>query len=474
MSNYASLKILNTKKLVLQILLGDSSIQTLPQWVAFSTTTFCNLQCPHCATHGTEEARAINNNQRWDHEMVLKVAAETLPAATGFCLTLTGEPLATPRLMGLIARLRPYGAKLHLTTNGSLMSKKVLVQLLPLVSAIDISIDGGTREVVEKIRSGIEFKKLVNRIRVLTRARELLGDTVNFPVRFAYTVMGSNIRDMPEAVRLARSLKVEGIDFYPLQVFNSAVADERVEHYLPLLKTYCRRTLKAAIRPWDGIDVNFLLPRYSDVSPDPAFAAGGKNLLVKLPADYYESLPPPESFLDPEAIEQEAGEIAGSVRAGMPASVSIRQSGEAAELPRELEKRLEELNCEADVDIPWCGDLDTRLFLNPNGDAAPCCMPGRPTFGNIHNETVTQIWNGTQRTEFWRHFHSPTPPDCCKNCRSRTVVSMRSLLKQVIPETVPARVLRLLGIPGLIGHLRSITFLRSSVRFVRSLRANRD
>lgn len=442
MSDFLSLKKLNSRKIALQVLLGDSSMQTLPQWVGFTTTTFCNLKCPHCQTHGTEETRAVFNRQHWDYDLTLKVAAETLPAADGFCLTLNGEPLATPHFLGLLSKLRPYGAKMHLTTNGSLMSKKVLIQLLPLVSAIDISIDGGTKEVVEAIRSGIKFEKLVNRIRVLTRSCELLRDIIKFPIRLAFTVMGSNIRDMPEVVRLAHALGVDGIDFYPLYVFYPSVADESVDLYLPLYKAYYQRTLEEG-RKW-GINVNFLLPQFPDVPADLRFAADGGNLLAKLPAGYYDKLPSPESFLDRENIESEAAEIAASVRAGLLPPASVQPPDDFAELLHDYDKQLRELCRDADVDIPYCGELDTKVFINSDGGVVPCCMPGRPDFGNIHSETVTQIWNGPQRGAFWQRFRSPLPPDCCKDCRNRTFVPRRLLLERVMPETALTGFLRLL------------------------------
>src|SRR3989304_10417552 len=86
LNNYTILKILNSKKIALQLLLGDSSIQTMPKWVAFSTTTFCNLQCPHCNTHGTEEAPSIFNSQRWGLAPTPKIAPPTLPTAGGVLL----------------------------------------------------------------------------------------------------------------------------------------------------------------------------------------------------------------------------------------------------------------------------------------------------------------------------------------------------------------------------------------------------
>lgn len=442
MNEYNNLKIFNAKKLVLQVLLGDSSIQTMPKWVGFTTTTFCNLKCPQCQTHGTEEARSVYNAQHWEHDLTLRIASETLPAADGFCLTLTGEPLATPYFVELLAKLRPYGAKMHLTTNGSLMSKKMLIQVLPLVSAIAISIDGGTKYVVETIRAGIKFEKLVNRIRVLTRARELLRGIVKFPIRLAVTVMGSNIKDMPEVVRLALALGVDGVDFYPLIVMNATVADEAVELYVPLYKAYHKRTVEEGRRL--GVNINFLLPQYADVPADLNFPVEGRNLLAKLPDNYYETLPLPESYLDIENIELEAAEIASTLRADMSSSARAIMFNDFEEFVRDYDRQLRELGQDADVEIPYCGELDARIFINSDGDVAPCCVPGRPSLGNIHKESVREIWMGKQRTDFWRRFHSSSPPDCCKGCRNRVFVSRRSLLKQILPETILAGFLRLL------------------------------
>ncbi len=56
-TGYMPAKRLNSKLNALKILVQDDSIETMPQWVGFSATTFCNLRCPHCQTHGTDETR---------------------------------------------------------------------------------------------------------------------------------------------------------------------------------------------------------------------------------------------------------------------------------------------------------------------------------------------------------------------------------------------------------------------------------
>ena len=48
------LKELNRKLSALGAWLEDETISSMPEWVQFQTTYVCNLECPHCSTHGTE------------------------------------------------------------------------------------------------------------------------------------------------------------------------------------------------------------------------------------------------------------------------------------------------------------------------------------------------------------------------------------------------------------------------------------
>jgi len=425
-----SLKAANAEKILMQGLSGDNSLQTMPQWVVFSTTTFCNLKCPHCHTHGTEEVRSANNKQYWPNELTHKIAAETLPSAYKFCLTLNGEPLAMPRLRELLKTLQPYGAKLHLTTNGTLMSKDVLIQLLPLVDRIDISIDGGTKGVVEAIRLGSNFEQLIHRVRVLTRACELLSSLVAPPIRFAFTVMGSNIRDMPEVIRLAHALGVGGVDFFPLHIYYPNLADEAVDLYAPLYNAYYQRTLEVAHRL--KIDVSIMLPMFPDVGSDPDFVLVGMNMLTSLPDDYYDTLVTPESFLDLDKIESDAIEVEKAVKAGIKGVAPLAMFHKFRNSIRCFKIVLSEINKNSKSTIPWCEELATRAFITSSGDLAPCCRPGRPSFGNINNESVADIWNGPNRATFRERFLSSSPPDCCMNCRDNIRISRWGLIARFI------------------------------------------
>jgi MoaA/NifB/PqqE/SkfB family radical SAM enzyme len=54
-----------------------------------------------------------------------------------------------------------------------------------------------------------------------------------------------------------------------------------------------------------------------------------------------------------------------------------------------------------------------------NGDVAVCCVP-RTTIGNLHVNSMEEIWNGPHYQEFRKRVNSPSPPpqsDACPMMR---------------------------------------------------------
>ncbi len=440
---FLPLKELNAKIAKLQLLVQDYSIETMPQWVSFTTTTACNLKCPHCLTHGTEEVRKIYNRKNWSGEMLGRVAKESLPKAHEFCLTLNGEPLCTPQIMERLDELGQYGARLHLTTNGTLFSEKILSKVLPLVRTISISIDGGTKLTCEAIRLGVKFGKLLTNIRLFTKTCELVSEIIKPDIRLAFTVMGSNIRDMPEIIRLAHVLKVPAVDFYPVIVHYPHLRNEDMGSHKALYNTYYKWTQEKANR----LNIKVTLPApFPEAGENAPAHVWETDMIVKqLPEDYYETLPDPESFLDHDAIEMKAAEIATSIRQRTLNTLNINKSAGNILIEEELRQMqdlfkmllerykpdLKRLVYEGDEKTKYCENLFKRIFINIDEDLTPCCIPERPVLGNINRNTVKEIWNGDLYNDFRRAFYSPNPPDCCKDCRYVDYISKKGLAPEL-------------------------------------------
>ena len=60
--------------------------------------------------------------------------------------------------------------------------------------------------------------------------------------------------------------------------------------------------------------------------------------------------------------------------------------------------------------LPWEGAV-----VLGNSDVLVCCMPGTKV-GNLHQESLAQIWNGPALRAFRARVNSQTPPEPCNVC----------------------------------------------------------
>jgi MoaA/NifB/PqqE/SkfB family radical SAM enzyme len=62
-----------------------------------------------------------------------------------------------------------------------------------------------------------------------------------------------------------------------------------------------------------------------------------------------------------------------------------------------------------------CGDPWVSAAVFGNGDVAACCVPGM-TMGNLHQQSMEEIWNGERYQALRRTVNSPNPPAPCGAC----------------------------------------------------------
>ena len=424
------LKNLNTKVSILKMLVQDYSVETMPQWVNFASTFVCNLRCPFCQNHGTEENRKKYNDSslNMQHETLIKLAKESLPWAREFSLSLNGEPLLTSHIQDILDQLAPFGAKLDLVTNGTLLTKKMLSKLLPIVGKIQISIDGATEYTYEKLREGAKFKRTIRNIRLLTKTIELLGGYFNPKVTFSFTIMGSNIRELPEIVRIASILKVPEVNgcFVVLHDDNQHIQNEDVKLHKALYNAYYDQGHAIA----NELNISLFIPDpFPGVQPNATgLFGGGERMIIKPRSeDYYEKLPPPETYIDQGLIAIEAAEIVDMIKAHTSEksvkaeyittrSLQRQLQNSYRELLKEFETNIKKVAENKEQKIKYCEFLHQKMYIYPEGYVVPCCTVGRPVLGDINNSSIREVWNGDLYNEFRERFYSANPYDCCKGC----------------------------------------------------------
>ncbi len=142
-------------------ILGDSKIH-FTKSIAFEITNRCNLKCAHCCFSAGVKGEESTTEKVTE---ILKKIIEWNPDK----ITITGgEPLLRKDIFKHLRGLREsFGGTIILATNGTLINKENIRDLIQYVDKIDISVDGADEESCVKIRGKGVFEKVLKNVKLL-------------------------------------------------------------------------------------------------------------------------------------------------------------------------------------------------------------------------------------------------------------------------------------------------------------------
>lgn len=166
--------------------------EKFPLMVVVATSYKCNSRCPHCPY--TETVTDIRKNYTdapfIPFDLFKKVADECAQNDSFIRLTAGGEPLVHPRMVEMIEYAKKAGAKVGLTTNGSLLTSEKADRLLAAgIDAIEFSVDAADKDTYGKIRVGLNYDKLLNNVKYAVKKRNELKS----PTRIVASVINQKL-----------------------------------------------------------------------------------------------------------------------------------------------------------------------------------------------------------------------------------------------------------------------------------------
>lgn len=181
----------------------------VPESVAFSVTSKCNLKCTYCFED-------VNNKQTQDATFseTLSVLNQLESMGVPEVLLEGGEIFAAPFIMELLNRLTDYKIRFHLITNGTLITPKLADMISKVNLSIGVSLDGHT-PALNSHRGG---KKIFYEI--LSAIETLISKGVTTYVNC--TVTKGNADSVEQLIELCNKLKVNGVVFQELHCSGKA------------------------------------------------------------------------------------------------------------------------------------------------------------------------------------------------------------------------------------------------------------
>lgn len=198
-----------------------------PETLTFSLLDRCNLRCSHCWLESDSSLSKASVSVE-----VAKRVIEDFASLGGAAIRFTGgEPLlhsAWPELLGFAGAA---GLKVMIQTNGTLLDDDSVSKLHALgLSAlqIQISLDGATAAVHDRVRGAGSFRKTIAAIQCL------VAQDFGPGVAIFFTEMQHNLHELPELFQLAEQLGVGSVSSGSLVVRGRADREGAVLPPAPL------------------------------------------------------------------------------------------------------------------------------------------------------------------------------------------------------------------------------------------------
>ncbi|MDP4092265.1 MAG: SPASM domain-containing protein [Bacillota bacterium] len=192
----------NMRKLKQEIGEGKSVLKSLPTVISLTPSHVCNYRCIHCYQDSTREVSLQRKDAVAEILSLIPVLVRIVAGG--------GEPFIIPLwkefLKSSDLTINPY-LNFATSTNASIISDEILSSLNKFKTlALNVSFDGATKEVYEKVRINGNFGNVVNNI---DRLIEITNKKPNSFTSITMSVMKANIINIPELIRFAASRKLD-------------------------------------------------------------------------------------------------------------------------------------------------------------------------------------------------------------------------------------------------------------------------
>ena len=245
-------------------------------------TNKCNLLCPHCYFKATKEKA-----EYLPFANIVKIIDE-LADIGGDKITLSGgEPLLHPDFEKIV-EYASKKIKVHILTNGSLITKKLAAFFSDKNISVQVSIDGPTEKIHDKIRGKGSFKSAVRAIKYMQDAG--LSNNINL----CTTIMDYNINSLLEIVSITEKLGIPKLRFLPCRNIGRAnskwdlIANMSIKDYEDFFDKILvfKNTKTSKIVITCGLS-GFILQIPDNILADDIWCPVGKGLVINTKGESY-------------------------------------------------------------------------------------------------------------------------------------------------------------------------------------------
>lgn len=242
---------INTDLNIAELEEGKEILESYPRRLVLELTNACNLNCVMCGRNAADFKPTVFDMNVFRS---LEPIMDTIEEVT---LMGWGEPTIHPHFIDMLKIIDTHSARKYFCTNGMNL-KKIKEAIFDYhVDVFAVSLDGATDETNGRIRRGSKIDQIAEDLKDIVRIKKERG--LKYPwINFVFCAMQSNIRELPDLVRLAAEIGIEEVKVVYLTVFDDSLLHESLWGHEDLV----REVFEDAIKIGDELGIVLKLPHY--------------------------------------------------------------------------------------------------------------------------------------------------------------------------------------------------------------------
>jgi len=341
------------------------------RWMVFQLVERCNLRCSMCYEWGSEGTyHGLGELATLDYDVFERVARECL-AERPYFEFFGGEPLLHPRIEDAIRLIREGGSTLAIPTNGVLIEEQAEMLVSARPTGLWISLDG-PEDVNDAQRGRGVFRRVTRGLDRLIELRNRQDQTLP-RVGVTFVVTPSNHTRIEEM--FLDQLDLSRLDDVSIEFQNFATPEE-VDAYAEV------------VRERFGVEST---PCARGYAQDPAQFAD----------------------MDVEAIADQITRIKERCRSLGVRFFSNPRTVDATNYRRYFDARWAEMaDARSRCAFPWI-----YAEVSARGDVTTCHSFYDHAVGNVHEQSLGEIWRGPRMAALRQHLRKELFSICTACCR---------------------------------------------------------
>ncbi|KKR04496.1 MAG: Radical SAM domain protein [Parcubacteria group bacterium GW2011_GWC2_39_14] len=240
----------NRKNNLTEIKDENLKLTSSPRRLVLELTNACNLNCIMC---GRDENKFSYNYFDLHHmERLRHILEYTIEEVALFGW---GEPTIHPKFREILEFVNGFPVRKYFVTNGTTLHKIREYLFQYKVDIMAVSLDGATAKTNNKIRTSSSFDQIVSALRNIVQQKK--EKKLKYPyINFVFTLMRSNLYELPDMVNLAYDIGIEEVKAVYLTAFSEKLKDEVFWNRAKEVKKVFGETMKRS----NKLGINVKLP----------------------------------------------------------------------------------------------------------------------------------------------------------------------------------------------------------------------